>query len=135
MDLELANKRLQARILELESEIVKLKDRLSESQLHLSRAHAKVAEMKEVKRAKEVKQDTSAKITVVHNRHANPNNNIESKASKYIKRQKMIYGILKNPIKYNLSEIEKSFLLSIEKTPTLTQKQFDWYTSIKKRVK
>jgi hypothetical protein len=132
MDLELANKRLQSRIKELEQQLIIVKDRLSESQLQLSRAHIKIAEMKEVKRAKEVKVDTSKKVVIVTK--SSPNKALSNK-QKIKSRQKVIYGILKNSKKYNLSEIEKNFLISIESTVTLSQKQYDWLEGIKKRVK
>ena len=132
MELELANKRLQLRIKELEQEIINLKGRLSESQIQLNRAHSKIAEIKEAKVAKEVKKDTSSKIVVISN--SNPNKKLPTK-TKIASRQKVIYGILKNPTRYNLSEVEKAFLVSIENIKTLSQKQFDWLDAIKKRVK
>jgi septal ring factor EnvC (AmiA/AmiB activator) len=132
MELELANKRLQLRIKELEQEVITLKGRLSDSQIQLNRAHSKIAEIKEVKVAKQVKKDLSNKIVVIS--HSNPNKPLTLK-QKLKKRQKTIYGILKNPTKYNLSDIEKSFLVSIENTNTLSQKQYDWLESIKKRLK
>lgn len=132
MELELANKRLQLRIKELEQEIVNLKGRLSESQIQLNRAHSKIAEIKEAKVAKEVKKDTSSKIVVISK--SNPNKKLPTK-TKIASRQKVIYGILKNPTRYNLSEVEKAFLVSIENIKTLSQKQFDWLDDIKKRVK
>ena len=132
MNLELANKRLQLRILELEQSLVATKGRLSESQIQLSRAHSKIAELQEMKRAKEVKPDTSKKIVVLS--HSNPNKALPTK-TKIKSRQKVIYGILKNPTRYNLSEVEKNFLVSIENIKTLSQKQYDWLDSIKKRLK
>ena len=132
MNLELANKRLQLRILELEQALIKTKGRLSESQIQLSRAHSKIAEIQEVRRAKEVRPDTSKKIVVIS--RSNPNKVIPAK-TKIKSRQKVIYGILKNPTRYSLSEVEKNFLVSIENIKTLSQKQFDWLDSIKKRLK
>jgi hypothetical protein len=131
MNLELANKRLQLRIVELEQDIINLKERLSESQIHLNRAHTKIAEMKEVKRAKVVKEDTTKKIIIVTK--GSPNKALSNK-QKIKSRKKAIYGILKNPKKYNLSEVEKSFLVSIENIVVLSQKQYDWLESIKKRL-
>lgn len=130
MELELANKRLQLRIQQLQQEIATLKGRLSDSQVQLNRAHSKIAEMNEVKVAKQVRKDTSNKIVVLS--HNNPNKPLDPK-QKLKRRQKAIYGILKNPIKYNLSDIEKNFLVSIENIKTLSQKQFDWLESIRKR--
>lgn len=132
MNLELANKRLQVRILELEEALIATKGRLSESQIQLSRAHSKIAELQEIKRAKEVRPDTSKKIVLLS--HSNPNKALPTK-TKIKSRQKVIYGILKNPTRYNLSEVEKSFLVSIENIKTLSQKQYDWLDSIKKRLK
>ena len=132
MELELANKRLQLRIQELEQEVITLKGRISDSQIQLNRAHSKIAEIQEAKVAKQVKKDLSNKIIVIS--HSNPNKPLTLK-QKLKKRQKTIYGILKNPTKYNLSDIEKSFLVSIENTNTLSQKQYDWLESIKKRLK
>ena len=132
MELELANKRLQLRIKELEQEIINLKGRLSESQIQLNRAHSKIAEVQEAKVARVVKKDLSSKIVVIS--HSNPNKPLTLK-QKLKKRQKAIYGILKNPTKYNLSDTEKNFLLSIENINTLSQKQYDWLESIKKRLK
>lgn len=132
MNLELANKRLQLRILELEQALIDTKGRLSESQIQLSRVHSKIAEMQEVRRAKEVRPDTSKKIVVIS--HSSPNKVLPTK-TKIKSRQKAIYGILKNPTRYNLSEVEKNFLVSIENIKTLSQKQYDWLDSIKKRLK
>jgi len=132
MDLELANKRLQLRIKELEQELITIKEKLSNSQIQLNRAHSKIAEIREIKAAKEVKKDTSKKIVVIS--HGSPNKGLMTDKQKIKKRQKTIYGILKNPIKYNLSEVEKNFLVSIENIKTLSQKQYDWLESIKKRL-
>jgi hypothetical protein len=134
MDLQLANSRLQARVQELEQQLGEVTLKLADSRIHLNRAHSKIAELQEVKRAKEVVQDNSKRVVVVTSNKANPNKALPTK-QKIKSRQKVIYGILKNPSRYNLTSVEKNFLVSIENIKTLSQKQYDWLNSIKGRVK
>ena len=132
MDLELANSRLQIRIKELEEQVIQLKERLSDSQLHLGRAHQKLAELSKVKSVKEVKPDTSNKVVYIKN--GTPNKKFNNK-SKIKSRQKVIYGILKNPKGYGLDQYEKDFLVGILNREVLTQPQFNKLNIIKNRVK
>ena len=65
----------------------------------------------------------------------NPTKPKSKKKDKVISREKMIYGILRNKSKYMLSNTEEQFLISIQKLKVISQKQFDWLDSIKKRLK
>jgi hypothetical protein len=132
MDLELANKRLQLRIKQLEEEVAQLKQRLSDSQMHLGRAHQRIAEVIKEIPVKKAKPDTSTKVVYVKN--GTPNKKFDDK-TKIKSRQKVIYGILKNPKGYSLNEYEKNFLVGIQNVKVLSQPQFNKLNEIKNRGK
>lgn len=136
-----ANLELQSRISKLEAEISKLKIRNSELSIEndsltlTNNTLVRKLDNKEkvIKKYQNIKP-TVERVNLVSNLKALKN--IDNKNKVNLKdRQKKIYGILKNQVRYNLTQTEIKFLTSIKNIKQLTPKQQSWYNDIVQKGK
>jgi hypothetical protein len=134
---ESANKELQERIAQLQKENLQLKKSHGDIVIQHNKLVAEnISLLHKLSHKEKILKNYQilARIPSVSNSTV-PIKPKSKKKDKVISREKMIYGILRNKSKYRLSDIEEQFLISIQKLKVISQKQFDWLDSIKKRVK
>lgn len=121
--LEQANLELQTRIKKLEDINSYLKEEVSKFKKTNGNLLIEINNMRN-----QVKILKGKKVKV----NNNPNSSKNLEGLKNV-RKKKVYGILKNPVKYRISEQEVKFLKDIQYTQQLSEKQLGWYNSIVKR--
>ena len=133
-----ANEELQRRIKDLREEVAILRRENGDLQSSHTKLSAEVSDLKsKVSYKEEVIRRYQLDGNIVSTK-AKPVRNVSkstSKPQRVQSRKKSIYGILKNKTRYGLSDIEIKFLTDIKDCSNISQKQFDWLDSIKKRLK
>lgn len=133
-----ANEELQRRIKDLQQQVVTLKRENGDLQTSHNRIFAEVLDLKSKITYKEEvirRYQLDGNITSTKGKPIKKAGKPSSKAQKVQSRKKVIYGILKNKTRYQLKDIEIKFLTDIQHNNNLSQKQYDWLESIKKRLK
>lgn len=131
-----ANEELQRRIKDLEQQVTSLKRENGDLQTFHNKLFAEVVDLKSKIAYKEEvirRYQLDGNITSTKDKPIKRVTKPSTKPQKVQSRKKAIYGILKNKTRYQLNDIEIKFLTDIQHNNTLSQKQFDWLESIKKR--
>lgn len=136
-----ANLELQSRIKDQNKIISELKDEVSELKilnntltLDKNQLLKKINYKEQILTQYQNKKPIKEKVNLYSNKKVLRKIDKKNK-SDYSKRKKIIYGILKNKSRYNVSQTEVKFLESIRNKKDITPKQQTWYSTIVDRGK